>query len=192
MPDCKITLLTPTPSKELRRQFDQCAHLVDVTCNETTLCLDKARAITTWQAQLTEPCVFVDPDIEFKRPLQFPDADLALLWRDSNANPINIGMIFARPGVPEFWRHYSSTVATLPRSLHSWWCDQTAFRCMLGSLHHAGDVIQAYDAKVEFMAWEKVCCAPEFATDETWSLHYKGPRKGEEFSGYFGGVKSAA
>lgn len=185
MPDCTLTLLTPTPTMELISCFDRHVYLTDIAAEWETLCFSKSRAIVTWQEQLTEPCVFVDPDIEFKHPLQFPDGDVGLLWRKSNANPINIGMIFARPGVPEFWSRYGAIVASLPRSLRSWWCDQMGFRAMLGSLHYAGEVVQAYDAQVEFMPWEKVCCAPEYATAETWSLHYKGPRKGEEFKDYF-------
>lgn len=185
MPDCRLTLLTPTPLKQLVRLFDTHVHLLDIEAEASSLCYSKARSIMTWQMQLKAPCVFVDPDIEFRRPLQFPDADVGLLWRKSNANPINIGMIFARPGAPEFWNRYGAIAASLPRQLRSWWCDQLAFRAMLGSLHHAGDVVQAYDARVEFMPWEKVCCAPEYATEETWSLHYKGLRKGDEFSPFF-------
>lgn len=185
MPDCKLTLLTPTPTDELIRLFDAHVHLTGTNTSDASLCFEKARAIMTWQQQLKTPCVFVDPDIEFKHPLQPPDADVGLLWRKSNANPINIGMIFARPGCPEFWNRYGAIVASLPRSLRSWWCDQIGFRAMLGSLHQAGDVIQAYDAWVEFMPWEQVCCAPEYATENTWSLHYKGSRKGEEFHEYF-------
>lgn len=185
MPQCRLTLLTPTPHLELIKHFDEHVYLTDIKAEWESLCYGKARAIVTWQEKLEEPCVFVDPDIEFKHPLQFPDADVGLLWRTSNANPINIGMIFARPGVPEFWKRYGAIVASLPRSLRSWWCDQHGFRSMLGSLHYAGEVIQAYDAKVEFMPWEKVCCAPEFANSQTWSVHYKGPRKGEEFKELF-------
>ncbi len=44
MPDCKITLLTPTPSKELMGFFDETVHL-KIDSSWKTICYDKSRAM---------------------------------------------------------------------------------------------------------------------------------------------------
>lgn len=184
MPDCKITLLTPTPSAELCGLFDEYVYIkMDTTWK--TVCYDKARTIMTWQGQLKEPCIFIDPDLEFRQPVEMPDEDVGLLWRDKSANPVNAGMIFARPGSPIFWKKYGNTVASLPNSLRSWWCDQLGFSVLLGCLHKEGDVVQAYDARVKLLADSDICCQPEKATTQTKCLHFKGIRKGMEWAPYF-------
>ena len=192
MPSCKLTLLTPTPTKDLAALFDECVHLkIDSTWR--TICYDKSRAIMTWQLKSERPVVYIDPDLEFKRPLEFPDETVGLLrCTRKTAHPINTGMMFARPGGHEFWQKYGNIVASLPAQLHGWYADQIGFGIMLGSLHKAGDVIQAYDASVKLLPWDEVCCEPERAKDNVQAVHFKGIRKGDHFAPYFGKKKEAA
>lgn len=186
MPHCRTVLLTMTPSAKLFRLFDHSIQIVQ-DADATRICYDKARAITTYQAQSDRNCVHTDPDVEFIKPVEFPDADVGLLWRKSKpAQPVNSGMIFARPGSPDFWKRYATTVASLPSALHSWWADQLAFSVMVGaSLNEAGKHLRMHDADVLLMAEEDVCSAPEKVTDRAVAIHYKGIRKGIDFAPYF-------
>lgn len=187
MPGVERVLLTPTPSAELAKAgFTTIVELkVDVT--EKTICYEKVRAIITWQRQATAPIAFVDPDLLFQRPIQIPDdADVGLLWRKKICEPINTGMILAKPGNHEFWQHYGNATATLPRQLYGWFCDQLAFSVMFGSMHQPGDIVEFKGAKVKFIPVEEACAQPELCTPETWAIHYKGLRKGgDEWTKYF-------
>lgn len=189
MPDCKTVLITLSPTAQLCDLFDHSIHMM-AEPSAATLCYDKARAILTYQASMQDRCVFVDPDLEFKKPIVFPEnTDVALVWRKKHAQPVNGGMIFASPGSPVFWKKYGSVVASLPSPLRSWWADQLALSLMVGSLHEAGDELQAWDARVKLLAEADVCAPPEQAHEGTVALHYKGTRKGEGWDKYFGGVQ---
>jgi hypothetical protein len=185
--DCRTVVMTMTPSKKLFKLFDHPIHIVSEP-NAKTVCLDKARAIVTYMAQADRPCIFTDPDVEFVGQPEFQnDADVRLLWRKSKpSQPVNSGMIFAKPGSPEFWKRYGNTVAGLPSVLHAWWADQLALSVMIGaSEHKAGDVFRCHDAKVELLEENDVCAAPERATDKAFAIHYKGWRKGDGWEQYF-------
>lgn len=179
MPGSRLILMTPTPSKALCRNFDLVVQL-KIDADVKTICFEKARAMTSWQAQMDRPCVFIDPDVIFKRPVEFPIlADVGLLWRSTKpAQPVNAGMILAMPGAEEFWKKYGAIVANLPGALRAWWCDQLAFSLLLGSMHHAGEMVSAYGANVKLIAEEDACAPPERAKDTTWAIHLKGKRKG--------------
>lgn len=184
MPDRRVILLTTTPTSELQALFDQTA-IFDLQTTPKTICIDKARCMQAWQEQMDRPCAFVDPDLEFRHPFEMPDEDVGLLWRQRLAQPVNAGMVFAKPGCPTFWRKYVVTANMLPNALKSWWCDQMAFTVMLGSLHKAGDVIEAYDAKVRLIPERDACTPPEKAHEGTWAIHFKGQRKPGDWSQYF-------
>jgi hypothetical protein len=66
---------------------------------------------------MDRPCVFIDPDV-FQKPVEFPVmADVGLLWRATKpAQPVNAGMMLAKPGCEEFWNKYGSIAANLPQS----------------------------------------------------------------------------
>lgn len=186
MPESRMVLITTTPGKELERGFD----VVMVVKTETTpqtLCLDKVRSMLTWQAQMDRPCAFVDPDLEFKRPIQMIDEDVGVLWRQRSAQPVNAGMLLAKPGCPDFWRKYGVTAAMLPVAIHGWWCDQLALSVMLGALRKPGDVVQAHDARVRLIPQEDACAPPEKAHAGTWAHHFKGRRKGPGWETMFPG-----
>lgn len=191
MPEARLVLLTPTPSPALARNFDLLVTL-GFDPSPETLCYDKVRAIMTWQAQMDRPCAFIDPDLEFRRPIEFPDSDVGLLWRKKAAQPVNAGMILAKPGSPLFWKKYGTTAASLPRALRAWWCDQLAFSVMFGTLREAGDVVQALDASVALIDENRACAPPERAHEDVWAIHYKGARKPGDWAPYFAQQKGVA
>lgn len=186
MPECRTVLLTPTPSAKLLRLFDLPVHLkIETTLK--TICFDKVRAILTWQSQMDRPCVFIDPDVVFMRPVEFPiGADVGLMWRTTKAaQPVNSGMVLATPGCPQFWKQYGQVAANLPDALRGWWCDQLAFSLMLGTEHRTGELIRSYDARVKLIPEDEACSPPERALPHTWAHHLKGGRKGEGFAHIF-------
>lgn len=180
MPQSRRVLLTTTPSAELRKGFDVAISIDEPTTREN-LCLHKAQAIITWQAQMDRPCVFIDPDVILRFPVPMIEEDVGLLWRKSSAQPVNAGLLMAKPGCPEFWRKYGVTCSLLPKALHAWWCDQLAFSVMIGAIREAGEVVQAHDAKVRLIPWEMACAPPEKAHEDVWAWHFKGARKGPEW-----------
>jgi hypothetical protein len=191
MPQSRLVLLTPTPTRDLTVLFDLVMEIQAVTTPQT-VCFDKVLGLCTWQAQMDRACAFIDPDLEFRKPIKFPDADVGLLWRKRSAQPVNAGMILARPGCPVFWRKYGVTAATLPEVLRGWWCDQLALSVMIGALREPGETVQAHDAAVKLIPEEAACAPPEKATEDTWALHYKGQRKGPGWENLFLGGKSGA
>jgi hypothetical protein len=184
MPYCKTTLLTTTLTEELGSLFDNNVQ-INLKCDATDVCFVKSRAMITWQAQLKEPCVFVDPDIVFQNPIPAIDADVGLLRTRKSAHPINSSFVMAAPGHHEFWKKYGNVVASLPTPLRSWWCDQLAFSVMMGSLIEAGKSVDAFGAKVALIPFEQACAEPERALPGAWALHYKGSRKGEGWSQFY-------
>jgi len=179
MPHGRTVLLTPTPSKQLSDLFDVVIDL-KIAVNERTLCFARARAMVAYQALSVAKTVYVDPDIEFLAPVPFGKLDVGLMWRQSKADqPVNTGLILARPGCPEFWAKYGNIIAALPKEVHGWWCDQLGFAILLGALHSPWDKFQCLDARVQLIDWRVGCATPEKAADEAWALHYKGARKGE-------------
>jgi hypothetical protein len=187
MPGCRTILLTPTPYPSLCKLFDYPVEL-RIETSLRTVCLDKARATITWQSQMDRPCVFIDPDVTFVKPVEFPVlADVGLLWRSTKpAQPVNSGMVLATPGNADFWNKYGSIAANLPHALHAWWCDQLAYSLLLGSMHYAGEMVSAYGANVKLIPEEDACAPPERAKDQTWAIHLKGKRKGPGFNSVFG------
>lgn len=181
MPWARTVLLTPTPSEELGRHFDRCIDLSGhVKTTEKTVCYDRAASTVSWQAVTKIRTIYADPDIEFHRPVEFDGSfDVGLLWRKRKPDqPINTGIVLAEPGHLEFWRQYGAVVANLPTPLRSWWCDQLGFNVLLGVIHEAGDVLQAYDARVKLFSMTDHCTPREKATtDNPWAWHDKGKRK---------------
>ncbi len=180
MPDARLVLITPTPHKKFEPFFDK---VVDVskamTTTDETVCYDRVRSMVSWQMMTTRTTLHVDPDLEFRRPVEFSDDwDIGLLWRKRKPDqPINTGMILAQPGHHEFWVQYGAIAANLPLKLRGWWCDQLAFSVMLGTLHKAGDTVQAHDARVKLIDWLGACAPEEKANPDVWAIHFKGDRK---------------
>lgn len=181
MPYARTVLVTPTPDPALSRMFDK---TVDVSAHmkttEKTVCFDRATVTVSWQGQTENRTIFADPDIEFNREVEFDGSfDVGLLWRQRYpAQPINTGIVLAEPGSKAFWGHYGAIVANLPPALRSWWCDQLGFNVLMGTLHKAGDTIQAYDARVKLFDMHSHCTSREkVTTDNPWAWHDKGKRK---------------
>ncbi len=181
MPYIRTVLLTPTPSPELESLFDK---TIDLSSNmrttEKTVCYDRATCTVSWQGQTENRTIYADPDIEFNREVDFDGSfDVGLLWRPRKPDqPINTGIVLAEPGSKQFWVQYGAIVANLPRPLRAWWCDQLAYNVMLGTLHKAGDTVQAYDARVKLFRMSDHCTPREKATsDNPWAWHDKGKRK---------------
>lgn len=185
MPHGRTVLLTPTPSDELSRLFDVVVTL-RIPVDVKTLCFDRARAMVAYQQMSVAKTIFCDPDIEFIRPVPFGKFDVGLLWRAIKADqPVNTGLIIARPGCPEFWNRYGKIVNALPKEVRGWWCDQLGFAILLGAEHQAWDALKIMDARVQLIDWRVGCATPEKASDEAWAYHYKGARKGAWAKTYF-------
>lgn len=180
MPESRLVLITPTPSSGLGKYFDK---VIDTSAkqkaNIKTLCYDRASAMVSWQLLTERRTIYVDPDIEFKRPISFDGTfDVGLLWRGRKPDqPVNTGIILAEPGIREFWVQYGAVIANLPEPIRGWWCDQLAFGIITGKLHSAGDIFQAYDARLKLFDWKHACAPAEKASEDAWAIHYKGTRK---------------
>lgn len=181
MPYARTVLLTPTPSAELEALFDK---MVDMSASmkttEKTVCYDRAVSTVSWQAHTQNRTIYADPDIEFHREVVFDGSfDVGLLWRPRKPDqPINTGIVLAEPGSQQFWINYGAVAANLPLPLRSWWCDQLAYNVLLGTLHSAGNIIQAHDARVKLFLMSDHCTPREKATtDNPWAWHDKGKRK---------------
>ena len=186
MPDARTILLTPTPTPELCALFDQHVHFTTMQTTVNTVCYDKATAIVSWQKTIDRLTVFIDPDLEFKRPIDFPsNADIGLLWRGTTAYPVNGGMIFTQPGCAKFWTRYGNICAGLPKPFRSWFADQLALAIMIGDYHKAGEIVEAYDRRIKLFPCYEICARPEDATENAWAIHLKGVRKGPEFEQFF-------
>ncbi len=171
MPDVRTVLLTPTPSAKLARLFDQ-VFVMPVEAKWETLCLDRT--------------IYADPDIVFQKSPEFGNFDIGVAWRRAKPDqPVNTGLILAEPGNHKFWKHYGSIVGNLPPVLHSWWCDQLGFSILLGAAHQAGETLLIDEARVKLFDVDLICPKLEKATEESWTVHYKGSRKGPEFNGSF-------
>lgn len=180
MPDVRTVLLTPTPSSELSHMFDKVHYLRDMQTTHKTLCFDRARATVSWASLTKNRTIYSDPDIEFHREIEFDASfDIGLLWRGRKPDqPINTGIVLAEPGCKEFWGRYGAIIANLPPTVRGWWCDQLGFNVMLGTLHKAGDTVQAHDARVKLFLMSDHCTPREKATtDNPWAWHDKGRRK---------------
>lgn len=181
MPNARTVLLTPTPSIELRQLFDKTIDIsVAMKTTQETICYDRARATVSWAANTKNSTIYSDPDIEFNREIEFDGSfEVGLLWRPRKPDqPINTGLVLSEAGCKEFWGRYGAIIANLPSSLHGWWCDQIGFNIMLGTLHKAGDVVQAHDARVKLFPMNEYCAPREkTTTDNPWAWHNKGRRK---------------
>lgn len=192
MPYIRTVLLTPTPSDDLASCFDKTVNMSsDMATSEKTVCIDRVRATASWQALTENRTIYADPDIEFNREIPFDGSfDVGLLWRPRYpAQPVNTGIVLAEPGFKDFWAHYGAIAINLPVALHSWWCDQLAYTVMLGTLHKAGDTVQAHDARVKLFDMHSHCTSREKVTSENpWAWHDKGKRKwaGKEIQSILG------
>lgn len=182
MPHARTVLLTPTPSAQLDKLFDRTIDLSrEMVTTRETICYDRARATVSWQAVTQSKTVYSDPDILFRKEVPFTDDfDVGLLWRKRKPDqPINTGIVLAKPGCNQFWARYGAIVANLPASLRGWWCDQLAFSVLTGVCHETGDTLNLYDARVKLFDWLSACAPPEKGVSDPWALHMKGQRKWE-------------
>lgn len=180
MPESRTVLLTPTPVPEICDLFDTTVDFSrGMTTTRDTICYDRVRATLAWQNIATEPTVYTDPDISFRRPVEFSeDFDVGLLWRTRKPDqPVNTGLVLAKPGFPAFWKRYGAIAVNLPAVLRSWWCDQLAYSVLTGADHEAGDTFQVFDARVRLFDWLKACAPPEKNIENPWAVHMKGDRK---------------
>lgn len=185
MPYARTVVITPTPHLKFTRYFDKVVDVSEtVPVSANTLCYERARSTVSWQAISTVPTAYVDPDIEFRKPIPFSDEfEVGVLWRKRKPDqPVNTGVVMAMPGCPEFWARYGAIVANLPLKIRGWWCDQLAFSVLLGVLHEPGETIMAKDARVKLLDWTVNCCPEEKCPDEIargklWAVHMKGQRK---------------
>jgi len=178
MPDCETVLLTTTDDTELVGFFDR-AHIMDMEITPQNLCASRARLTTSWQLQSDAITLYADPDIVFQKAPEIPpDADILFSWKSKRAaQPINSGLVIAKPGCPEFWKKYASAAINLPKPLNAWWCDQLAYNLVIGIAHKGGDYVSAFDATAKLVDARLMCASAEEGTEESWSLHYKGSRK---------------
>lgn len=178
MPDARLVLLTPNAGEEISRHFDLTCKL-PAKADETNLCLERVRAIVSWQMVAQRPAIHCDPDLEWQnRPIIPNDGAMHLLWRLHKPDqPVNTGMIAAGTGATAFWQHYGSVVVNLPPEIHSWWCDQMGFALLTGVCHRPGEWLDVDDAKVWLIDAKKFCPAADKASGEAWALHYKGALK---------------
>ena len=185
MPDCRTILLTQTPSRELTDTFDLTFELPPEG-TAATLCRERAIVTASWAYKMDRPCVFADPDIEFRRPVPLDgDYDVGLLWRDRSDQPVNSGVVIAKPGCPNFWKHYGKIAINLPEQIWWWWCDQLAYSLLTGVNHKAGEVMQIDDARVALLDANMNCPTPDEAGSDAWAVHYKGQLKGEGWDKVF-------
>ncbi len=181
MPEATTILLTPTPSAKLARLFDR-MFIMPVDATWENLCLERARCMVSWQCQSTERTIYVDPDVVFKRPVEFGNFDVGVAWRSTKPDqPVNTGLILAEPGSHDFWKHYGSIVGNLPPVLRSWWCDQLGFSILLGAAHKAGETLLVDEARVKLFDVNLICPKLENVTEASWTAHYKGSRKGDQW-----------
>lgn len=185
MPESRIILLKSEKQELKEEQFFDFVVALPFDPDVKTVCYNKSRCIASWQRGSRAKSIFVDPDVEFLKPLTFPDADVGLIWRSKEGQPVNSGMIFARPGNAEFWDKYLAIVGGLPRALRAWWCDQLAFSVLTGAVHSVGDELMLCGSKVKLLDETISCSRPEYATRQTQSLHWKGSRKGPGWEKFF-------
>lgn len=180
MPDARLVLLTPNAPDDIRAMFDLTCELPS-KADETNLCLERVRAIVSWQMVTQRPAIHCDPDLEWQNdPSAFFECGwhVGLLWRRHKPDqPVNTGMILTMPGAPRFWQHYGSVVVNLPPEIHSWWCDQMGFALLTGVCHVAMDVLAVDDALVRLLDAKRFCPAADEAIGDEWALHYKGALK---------------
>lgn len=186
MPGCRTVLLSPKPPDNIAKLFDFPATIADCAATIENLCLQRGRVHVSWMATTERPALLVDPDIVFRSgaPIDRP-CDVGLCWRNKPDQPINSGMVFARPGHSDFWRHYGSVVVNTPKKLWGWWCDQMGFSLMTGVCHKAGDTLLLDNARVAL--WEAIdnCGTAELVTEKAWAIHNKGRRKGPGWEDVF-------
>ncbi len=183
-------LLSPNPNKAISALFDE-TFTVPLEPTWNKLCLNKANSFMSWAQTAERRMIFADPDLEFKREPEFTDDfDVAVSWRHTRPDqPVNMGMVLARPGTPKFWKQYGAIVSYLPSVIHPWWCDQLGFSIILGTDHNAWDCIKVYDARVKLIPMAQMCAPLDKASPDVWAIHYKGARKGSEWEQFFGRKK---
>lgn len=179
IPNVRLVLMTPTPSRELCGHFDLLIPLTECQATHETLVLERARATTSWMIQADNPTILCDPDIVFRGSPTFDGTfDVGFMWRGGKQDqPINAGLVLAMPGFGTFWKHYGNVVANLTKELHRWWGDQLAYNLLTGICHRPGDKLLIDDARVKLFDARIACTKPEDALPEAWAHHYKGPLK---------------
>lgn len=197
MPDTRTVLLTPTPNCNASQFFDHTQFIGDRPTDETNICRERGVAMASWMlAKHGCDTIFVDPDIVFRNKPEFDSTfDIGLMWRtDKPDQPINTGLILAKPDRDKFWRHYGNVIVNLPKPFHYWWCDQLAFALLTGVCHYPGDTLLVDDARVRLFKQSEVCPVSGEAWDTTssaWAVHYKGRRKGPEWDQIYRGEEPA-
>lgn len=185
IPEAKLTLLTDGPT-QAAKFFDDIVEL-DIKIPPETLCKDRARAMVSWMKHTKEDTIFVDPDVVFlKRPVFHEAANVQLLWRPKPDQPINTGLILAKPGPMKFWERYGTVAVNLPGQIHHWWCDQLAFALITGVCHKAGEILERDDAKICLMDAKAI--APRShdpIPSSAWMVHYKGRQGKADAAGKF-------
>lgn len=186
MKGSRLILVSPNPPPEISRLFDV-VHKIDIPATWERLCVHKANVISAWQRSTENDTIFVDPDVEFKREPEFgDDCDVAVSWRTTRADqPVNLGLLYARPNCHLFWKNYGVIAAYIPPQLHSWWCDQLAMSILLGVDHEEWQPFRVYNARVKAIPFSLMCSPPEKARADAWTIHLKGRRKGEAWDRYY-------
>lgn len=185
MPDARLVLISPTPAQALQRLFDMVVEYPKAV-TAADLMFERVRAQVSWAASCECPTVFVDPDLEFRRPVEFqPSYDIGLMWRTERPEtPVNAGMVLTQPGQTAFWRKYGEIVANLPAKLRPWWCEQIGYALMTGVFRSAGDTVALCGSRVRLLDGAR-CPTPEHETDLAWAVHNKGARKGPGWDAIF-------
>lgn len=181
IPNAETVLLTPTPDCGAGKFFDHVQAITDRPTTDLNLCQERAIAMTSFMLH-KHNCntVFVDPDLVFLQEPQFGKFDVGLMWREKKPDqPINTGMILAKPGAEDFWKHYGEVIINLPPAVHHWWCDQLGFALLTGVCHKAGETILVDDARVKLLDLPTYCpISDEGTVNLAWAIHLKGRRKG--------------
>src|SRR5262252_3831195 len=190
---CRTVLLTPTPSADLTRFFDETVELSH-PANPQTVCLEKVRAIVSWAVIAERPTLFADPDLVFTGTPPLDNSfDVGLLWRKTKPDqPINTGAILVNPGpkLRDFWLHYGRIASNMPAVLHPWFCDQMAFALMTGDIHQPDERLTIDGARVWLMNATDHCYKPGTVSSKAWALHMKGATKGPGWDQVFTNQKA--
>lgn len=180
MPDAVTLLLTPTPTTECAKFFDEMIP-IDKPFKREELCKNRAKSTTSWMMQNpVPPTIFADPDIVFKRPIEFTNGyDVGLMWRDDRPDqPVNTGIVVAQNYRPRFWKHYIEIAMNLPEPLHHWYADQLSYSLLTGVCRKPGDLFMVDDARVQLLDMATHCPTPDLDVPSAWAVHHKGRRKG--------------
>jgi len=179
MPGVRLVLLSPSKVPG----FDVTVPMPKA--GEADICYRRAEALASWGSYSPRASVFVDADLEFRSFPQFGDWDIGLMWRRNPAQPINSGMILARPQQKEFWASYLRIAYSLPKPFRAWWGDQLPFSLMTGVFNKPGDEMDIGGSKIKLLEMDRLCPKSDRPHPEAWALHYKGTRRKKSGDGTF-------